>query len=87
MSKHITTSFFETSMQAFAKSLQNLLEQYDLTKKIMTYVKDEGANLNTMTIALKLIVNCEAWGVMEIFKGLTLDMPSLGLVNMQLLNK
>jgi hypothetical protein len=63
MLKHITTSLFgtfETLMQALAKSLQNLLEQYDLTKKIIAYVKDEGANSNTMTIALKLVVNCEA---------------------------
>jgi len=72
MPKDITTGLFgtfETLMQALAKSLRNLLEQYDLTKKIITYVKDEGANLNTMTIALKLVVNCEAWGVMEIFQG------------------
>ncbi len=72
MPKHITTSLFEafeTLVQALAKKLQNLLEQYDFTKKIITYAKDEGANLNTMTIALKLIVNCEAWGVMENFQG------------------
>jgi hypothetical protein len=41
-----------------------LLDQYGLTKNIVVYVKNEGANLNTMIIALKLIINCEALGVM-----------------------
>jgi hypothetical protein len=45
MPKHIATSFFETLVQALAKSLQNLLEQYDLTKKITTYVKYVWVNL------------------------------------------
>jgi hypothetical protein len=36
--------------QAMAKKLTKLLNQYDLRKKIVAYVKDEGANLNAMTI-------------------------------------
>jgi hypothetical protein len=31
-----------------------------MRKTIPIYVKDEGSNLNNMTIALKLVVNCEA---------------------------
>jgi hypothetical protein len=34
--------------QALVINLTELLDQYDLRKKI-TYVKDEGANLNAMT--------------------------------------
>jgi hypothetical protein len=50
--------------------LQDLSKQYGLTKKIFTYAKDEGANLNTMTITLKSIVSCEDLGVMKSFQGI-----------------
>jgi hypothetical protein len=53
-----------------AKSLQDLLKQYDLTKKILAYVNNEGANMNTMTTNLKSIVSCETLGViLENFHG------------------
>jgi hypothetical protein len=39
----------ETTKQAMARNLIQLLYQFDLKKKIVTYVKDEGANLNAMT--------------------------------------
>jgi 5-bromo-4-chloroindolyl phosphate hydrolysis protein len=48
MPKHITIGLFEaskTSRQTLAKKLQDLSKQYGLTKKIFTYVKNEGANL------------------------------------------
>jgi hypothetical protein len=32
------------------RKLTELLDQYDLRKKIIAYVKDEGTNLNAMTI-------------------------------------
>jgi hypothetical protein len=73
MPKHITIVLFEafkTSRQTLAESLQDLLEQYGLTKNIVVYVKNEGANLNNMTIALKLVVSYEALGVMESFHGI-----------------
>jgi hypothetical protein len=38
--------------------LIELLGKYNLKKKIIAYVKDEGYNLNTMTKTLKSIVNC-----------------------------
>jgi hypothetical protein len=70
MPKHIIiNSFkaFETLGQTLARSLQNLLKQYGLTKKIFAYVNDEGANLNTMTTTLKSIISCESLCVMESF--------------------
>jgi hypothetical protein len=44
------------------------LKQYGLIKKIFDYVKNEGANLNTTTIALKSIKSWEALGVIESFQ-------------------
>lgn len=72
MPKYITIGLFETSKtlrKTFARSLQDLLKQYDLIKKIFDHVKYEGANLNTMTIALKSIKSCETLGVIESFHG------------------
>jgi hypothetical protein len=58
---------FETLRQTLVRSLQNLLKQYGLTKKIFVYVKDEGANLNTMTTTLKSIISCETLYMMKSF--------------------
>jgi hypothetical protein len=40
-------------------NLTKLLDQYGLKNKIITYVKNEGSNLNTMTIALKFVMKCD----------------------------
>jgi hypothetical protein len=56
MPKHIKTNSFEafkTSRKSLEVSLQNLLNQYGLAKKIFAYVKNEGASLYTMIITLK----------------------------------
>jgi hypothetical protein len=58
--KHIVIGFFEafdTFGHALAKDVVDLLNKYDLRKKMIAYVKDEGFNLNTMTIALKSIIS------------------------------
>jgi hypothetical protein len=47
--------------------LTKLFNQYGLRNKIIAYVKDEGSNLNTVTITLKSIVKCEVVGIDEIF--------------------
>ncbi len=52
-----------------ARNLTKLLHQYDLRKKIVAYAKDEGANLNAMTIALIFVMNCEVLGMEESFQG------------------
>jgi hypothetical protein len=67
--KHITIGLFkafETSSSAMAEN-HDLLEQYDLTKKNINYVKNEGFKLNTMAIAFKFVINYNTLGVMEIF--------------------
>jgi hypothetical protein len=53
--------------QALINNLTKLFDQYGLRNKIIAYVKDKGSNLNTMTIALKSIVKCEALGLNENF--------------------
>jgi hypothetical protein len=56
MPKQIITNLFEafkTSRKSLARSLQDLLKQYGSAKKIFAYIKNEGASLYTMIIALK----------------------------------
>ncbi len=49
----------ETTSHASARNLTKLLDQYDLRMKIIAYVKNESANLNTMMTTLKYVMNCE----------------------------
>jgi len=66
MPKHITVGLFKTFEilgQTLTRILEDLLEQYGLIKNILVYVKNKGANLNIMTIVLKLVVSCETLGV------------------------
>ncbi len=46
---------------------QALLDKYGLRKKIITYVKDEGSNVDAMTTTLKIVVNYESLGLEESF--------------------
>ncbi len=58
----MTIDLFETTKtiwQTLARSLTKLLDKYGLRRKIIVYVKDEGA--------LKSIVNCEYLGIEESF--------------------
>jgi hypothetical protein len=53
-----------------AKNLIDLLDAYGLKNKKITYLKDEGSNLNTLTnCALKPIVKCETLGLEENLQG------------------
>jgi predicted enzyme involved in methoxymalonyl-ACP biosynthesis len=49
--------------QTLAWSLRKLLDKYGLRKNIIVYIKDERSNLNAMTIVLKVVVNCESFGL------------------------
>jgi hypothetical protein len=60
--KYVTIGLFETKeiiRQALVQSLKKLFNIYNLKEKIISYVKDEGSNLNAMINALKSIVSCE----------------------------
>ncbi len=49
------------------RNLIDLLDAYGFRNKIITYMKDEGSNLNTLTNALKSIVKCEILSLEESF--------------------
>jgi hypothetical protein len=68
--RKVTIDLFETTKttnQALARNLSEFLDSYNLRKKIIIYVKDEGVNLNAMTMAFKTIINCDILGVEESF--------------------
>ncbi len=53
--KHITIGLFdayETTWQVLAKNLTTLLDEYGFKNIYIACVKDEGANLNIMTMTL-----------------------------------
>jgi hypothetical protein len=52
-----------------ARNLIELLDAYGLRSKIITYVKYEGSNLNTLINVLKFVVKCETLGLEESFLG------------------
>jgi hypothetical protein len=63
--KLVTIGLFETTKiigQALVNNLTKLFDQYGLRNKSIAYVKDEGSNLNIMTIALKFVMKCEVFG-------------------------
>jgi len=59
----------ETTWQALVVNLNNLLDSFGLRKKIITFVKNEGVNLNAMTLALRSIVSCHILRLEESFNG------------------
>jgi hypothetical protein len=56
-----------------ANNLRELFDQYGLKRKIVVYVKNEGLNLNIMTITLKSFVKCENLGLNQSFQNTCFD--------------
>jgi hypothetical protein len=59
---HVIIDLFETIKTfgtTMAIQVKEVLATYRFNVKILTYVKDEGNNLSTMTIALTFIVSCK----------------------------
>jgi hypothetical protein len=52
-----------------AKNLIELLDTYELKRKIVTSIEDEGLNVKIMIASLKSIVSCDVLGLEEIFQG------------------
>jgi len=70
-SKHVIIGVFETNeitKHGLVKNLIELFYPYCFFLK-STYVKDEESNINNMNDVLKLVVNCEALGLEESYKG------------------
>jgi hypothetical protein len=69
----VTIGIFETTKttkQTLIVNLSNLLDFLGLRKKIITFVKNEGVNLNVMTSAPRFIMNCDILRLEESFKGM-----------------
>jgi hypothetical protein len=55
---HVIVGMFEalnTSKATLVKQVKSLLVEYQPTMKFIVYIKDEGANLNTIVIALTYV--------------------------------
>jgi hypothetical protein len=63
----------KTTCQALVNNLTSLFDQYGLRRRIIVYVEDEVSNLNAMTITIKSIMKCEAFGLDESFQGTCFD--------------
>jgi hypothetical protein len=60
--KHVNVGIFEAPNIAnviLVEFVKPLLAKFQLTHKIVTYLKDEGSNLNTLVATLSIIVSCE----------------------------
>ncbi len=71
--KHVTLGLFEVidnHNKTLAKTLIELLEKYNLSKKIIVYVKDERFNLNIMTFAWKIVISWDSLGLEESYQGI-----------------
>ncbi len=58
---HIRIGIFEvheTASATMVVQLRDFLIPYELLDKVIAYVKDEGADLNTLIITLTSIVSC-----------------------------
>lgn len=78
---HVMVSDFKvanTSRVALAMVVKRLLSEFGFFDRVLAYVKDEGANLNTMATALKFAVKC---------KLLEIDEPYHGTCFMQVISK
>jgi hypothetical protein len=70
--KHVIIGLFEvtnTSGIAMVPKLQDLLDRFALTKKIVACVKNERSNLQTCASALNFVVSCNNLGLLEPFDG------------------
>jgi len=67
---HIVIGLFETPNifgAAFVKQMKVLLAKFNLTNKVIAYVKDEGFTLNSLKTAFTFIVSCEPLQLVQPF--------------------
>jgi len=73
----------KTFKVALAEQMKSLFTTYELTNKVIVYVKDEGTNLNMLAFALTNVVSCELLQLPSPFSGtffghvMSKDMPLL----------
>jgi len=69
---HVIVRFFETINtfgNAMAIQMNNVFAKHGLNIHVLTYVKDKGNDLATMTFALTFVVSCEILGLSTFFVG------------------
>ncbi len=70
---HVTIGFFEITKNFgsdVALQVNEMLAKHGFNAWVITYVKDEGSNISTMTIVLTFVVSCEMLGMATPFVGL-----------------
>jgi hypothetical protein len=72
----------ETTRAIMAIQLKALLAWYELLDKVIAYVKDENANMNTLTMALTNIVSCDPFMFCNPMLPFNMGMPCLSAINM-----
>jgi len=83
--KQIILGLFEVveiTRKALIKNFIHILDAYSLRNKIITYVKDECSNLNTLINVFKYVVKCEASCLEENFQRIVFVMFFSKLANM-----
>ncbi len=69
---HVTNGFLkivETFENAMDLQVNEVLTKHGFNAQVITYVKDEGGNLSTMTTTLTSVVSCEVLGLATPFVG------------------
>ncbi len=69
---HVIAGLFEapnTFGATLAKHVKSLLVEYQLTSKIIVYVKDERTNLNTLVSTFTSIISCASLQLVTTFNG------------------
>jgi len=70
---HVTISMFETLNThgaALTEQVKSLLAMYQLTNKVIAYVKNENTNLNILAFALTNVISCELLQLPSPFNGI-----------------
>jgi hypothetical protein len=67
-----------------AMKLKQIFNKFELTRKIMAYVKDEGSNLQTCVTIINSIMSCTNLNMVRPFDGFYYGHALLKYVNMSL---
>jgi hypothetical protein len=67
--------------------LIDILDEYGLRNKIITYIKDKGSNFNSMISVIKFVMKYQVLGLEETFKEHVLGMFSSMFLNMPLMTR
>jgi hypothetical protein len=78
------TEAHDTSGATMAMKLKQILNKFEFTQKIMTYVKDDDSNLQTCVTIFNSIMSCTDLNMVKLFDGFYYGHALLKYVNMSL---